>query len=228
MGSTQIVSGIGGIFAGIFAVFGLLAFVVVLFIILIVANRAEPDPRGLRPFSVYLFGTAFVTLVLTFVGVVMIVTSLLSFIGSHDSPIADGVARSVVIGILFVLIAGGTLAYHLRKGVTIAQGDDGPDGPNARILHTYSMAVTFVFLVVAIITLGFTIYFVFELAGPGIFGSIGGDRTSTLQTLLDTLFIMVASGAVIVAHARFAPSALRLKLPGAPRPDSVTPAGPVS
>ena len=43
-------------------------------IILLVANRAEPDQRGQRSHSVYLFGMSFVALQLTFAGSVLIVT----------------------------------------------------------------------------------------------------------------------------------------------------------
>ena len=58
-------------------------------IILIVANRAEPDQRGLRPQSVYLFGMSFVTLQLAFAGSVLIVTSIFSVIAPHFSPLTN-------------------------------------------------------------------------------------------------------------------------------------------
>ena len=81
MEPSQIVSGSGLAFVGIFAAVGVISAVLLVFIIVVVANRAEPDPRGLRPYSVYLFGMTFVTLSLTYSGVSLIVTSLLSFIG---------------------------------------------------------------------------------------------------------------------------------------------------
>jgi uncharacterized BrkB/YihY/UPF0761 family membrane protein len=152
----------------------------------------------------------FVTLMLAYGGAVMIVTSLLSFIGPHYSPIADGVARSVVIGALFLLIGGGTMAYHLRRGIAIAHGDGRVDGPNSRVLHSYASVVTFIFIVVVMITLGFSIYLIFQLIGPGIFGSLGGSRTGTLRTLLDVVYVMAASGVIVITHSRFAPPELRM------------------
>src|SRR5579863_7628679 len=47
------------VFGGVFAVIALLAALALIPIIIIVANRAEPDARGVRPFSVYLFGLSF-------------------------------------------------------------------------------------------------------------------------------------------------------------------------
>jgi hypothetical protein len=215
MGPNQIVSGGTALFAGVFAGVAVVALVILVFIIVVVANRAEPDPRGLRPYSVYLFGMSFVTLLLAYAGVTTIVTSLLSFIGSHDSPIADRVASSVVVGAILLLIAGGALTYHLRQGLAIARGE-GTDGPNARILHTYVSVVTFIFFATMLIALGVAIYLVFELIGPGIFGATGGGRTATLRTLLDVIYVMLASGVLILAHSRLAPAGLRLGAAGAP------------
>jgi hypothetical protein len=201
----EIISGGGAIFAGIFAGLAAISLVVLVFIIIVVANRAEPDPRGLRPQSVYLFGMSFVTLMVTYTGTTLVVTSLLSFIGSHSSPIADGVARTVVIGGILVLIGGGALAFHGRKGIGNARGDGTPDGPNARILHTYASVVTFVFTVTLLVTFGVAVYILFQLVGPGIFG--GGNRTGSLRTLLDLVYVMLASGFVIMQHAKLARSA---------------------
>ncbi|HEY2213410.1 MAG TPA: hypothetical protein VGH31_00030 [Acidimicrobiales bacterium] len=201
------------IFGGVFAGIGLLSLIPLFFVIVVVANRAEPDPRGLRPSSVYLFGMSFVTLMFGYGGAVMIVTSLLSFIGPHSSPIANGVASNVVIGALFVAIAGGTFAVHVRKGITIARGDGRVDGPNNRILHTYVSVVSFIFVAVAIITLGFAVYSLFQEIGPGIFGSLGGSRTGTLRDLLDEVYVMVASGAIVVAHSRLLPDGFLFRSP---------------
>jgi hypothetical protein len=200
---------------GVFAVIGLLSVGPLALVILVVANRAEPDPRGMRPFTVYLFAMSFVTLMLAYGGLSTIVTALLSFIGSHPTPIADSVARSVVIGILFLLIAGGTMHYHVRKGLETARGDGRVDGPNSRVLHTYIAAVSFVFVVLAMIALGVAVYLLFELIGPGIFGLTGGDRTSTLRVLLDLVYVMVASGFVVSFHWRQSP-------PGPMRPPAVS------
>ncbi|HUC38074.1 MAG TPA: hypothetical protein VMR97_13250 [Acidimicrobiales bacterium] len=195
-------------FGGVFAAIGLLSVGPLALIILVVANRAEPDARGMRPFTVYLFGMAFVTLLLAYGGLTAIVTALLSFIGPHPAPIADGVARSVVIGALFLLIAGATMGVHVRKGLAFARGDGRVDGPNARVLHTYIATVSFVFVVLAMVALGVGVYLLFQLIGPGIFGLSGGDRTTTLRLLLDVAYVLVASGAIIAAHWRQSPPGL--------------------
>jgi hypothetical protein len=200
----------GVAFIAVFLGLAAVASFFMVFIIIVVANRAEPDPRGLRPFSAYLFGMSFVTLYVAYSGAVVIVTSLLSFIGPHASPIANSVARNVVIGGILIFIGGGALRFHLSKGMKIAEGDGPVDGPNRRVQSTYVAAVTFVFTGVAIITFGLAIYLVCQLIGPGIFGSTGGNRTQTVKTLLDVAYVMVASMAIVGAHARLAPSALRM------------------
>jgi len=193
------------VFGGVFAIVALLAALVLVPIIVIVANRAEPDARGVRPFSVYLFGMSFVTLLLTYSGLTMIVTALLSFIGSHSSPIADSVGRECVVGGLLLVIGGGTMSYHVRKGLVAARGDGAVDGPNSRVRHSYIGAVSFVFVVQAMVSLGVAIYLIFQLAGPGIFGLAGGNRTTTLRVLLDFAYLLVASVGVVWLHWRWSP-----------------------
>jgi hypothetical protein len=196
------------VFGGVFAIVALLAALALVPIIIIVANRAEPDVRGVRPFSVYLFGMSFVTLLLTYGGLTIIVTALLSFIGSHSAPIADSVGRECVVGGLLLVIGGGTMSYHVRKGLMAARGDGAVDGPNARVRHSYIGAVSFVFVLLAMVSLGFVIYLICQLAGPGIFGLEGGDRTATLRVLLDFVYVLVASVGIVWVHWRWSPSGL--------------------
>ncbi len=207
----QIVS-VGPIaFAAVFAVIGLLSLVVLVPIIVVVSNRAEPDARGMRPFSVYLFGMSFFTLNLAYAGLTLIVTALLSFISPHYAPISNSVAREVVIGGLVLLIAGGMLGYHLQQGIAAARGDGRVDGPNARVLHSYIGVVSFVYVFWAMVSLGISIYLIFELIGPGVFGG-GGSRAATLNTLLDLIYILVASVGIVTYMARLAPPGM-LRLP---------------
>jgi hypothetical protein len=201
----------GAVVVGVIAGIGVLALFVLLFVIIVVANRAEPDPRGLRPLTVYLFSMTFVMLQIAYAGTVLIVTSFFSLIGPHFSPLTNGIARSVVIGGLLVVIAGSTMAFHLRKGKEIAGGDGRVDGPNARILNTYTSVVTFLYLITAIVTLAISIYFIFELVSPAVFGG-GGGRSQIVEDLLETLYVMVASGAIVFAHSRLGgPSIFRFK-----------------
>ena len=138
----------GAVFLALFSV------VLLVPIILIVANRAEPDQRGLRPLSVYLFGMSFVTLQLTFAGSVLIVTALFSVIAPHDSPLTNSVARQVVIGALLVVLAGATLLLHLGRGIETARGDGALTGPNLRVMHSYAAVVGFIYFLQLIFALG--------------------------------------------------------------------------
>ena len=192
----------GATFVGVFAGVGVVALFLLFFVIIVVANRAEPDPRGLRSLSVYLFSMTFVMLEIAFVGSILIITSLFSFIGPHGSPLTNSVARSVVIGAILFVIAGVTMFIHLSKGIDTAQGDGRVDGPNVRIQRTYVSVVTFVYLLTVVITLAVSIYFIFELIAPGVFGGGGHGRSAIVQNLLDTLYVMVASGIILMAHSQ--------------------------
>ena len=149
-------------------------------IIIIVANRAEPDQRGLRPQSVYLFGMSFVSLQLTFAGSVLIVTSLFSVIAPHYSPLTNSVARQVVIGALFVVLFGAALFLHLGRGVESARGDGTVAGPNLRVMQSYVAVVGFIYFLQLVFSLGVAVYLVIALIAPSVFGSFGSDRKGTL------------------------------------------------
>jgi hypothetical protein len=198
----------GGVVAVVALVVALLSLVLLVPIILIVANRSEPDERGMRPQSVYLFGMSFVTLQLTFAGSVLIVTSLISLISPHVSPLTNSVARAVVIGALIVVLAGLTLVLHLGRGIETARGDAGPTGPNLRVMMSYAAVVGFIYFLQVIFALGVAVYLVFALIAPGVFGSIGSSRSGTLATLLDLVYVMVASAYIVVAHSAIGPSAV--------------------
>jgi hypothetical protein len=204
----------GGVVAVIALFVALFSVILLIPVILIVANRSEPDQRGLRPQSVYLFGMSFVTLQLTFAGSVLIVTSLISLIAPHVSPLTNSVARAVVIGALFVLLAGTTLVLHLGRGIETARGDVGATGPNLRVMRSYAAVVGFIYVLQVIFALGVSVYLVFALIAPGVFGSIGSSRSGTLATLLDLVYVMLASFYIVLAHSAIGPSALSRR--GAP------------
>jgi hypothetical protein len=209
--TSQLAGLAGGVVAVIAIALAIFSVVLLVPVILIVANRAEPDARGQRPQSVYSFGMSFVTLQLTFAGSVLIVTSLFSVIAPHGAPLTNSVARSVVIGALFVVIAGATLLLHLRRGIETARGDGAVTGPNLRVMHSYTGVVAFIYVLQLIIALGFAVYLVFALVSPGVFGSVGSSRSGTLALLLDLVYVMLASAYIVVAHASIGPSALRVR-----------------
>ncbi len=212
----------GGSIAAFAIGLALFSILPLILVIVVVANRAEPDPRGLRPQSVYLFGMSFVTLQLTFAGSVLIVTSLFSVIAPHEAPLTNSVARSVVIGALFVVLAGATLLLHLGRGVETARGD-GAAGPNVRVMQSYAGVVGFIYFLQIVLSLGFAVYLLFALVAPGVFGSIGSSRSGTLALLLDLLYVMLASAYIVVAHSALGPSALQSRrTPTAPAAPSAT------
>jgi hypothetical protein len=196
----------GGVFAGLAIALALFSAVFLVLIILIVANRSEPDPRGMRPQSVYLFGMSFVTLQLTFGGSVLIMTALFSLIAPHDNPMGNAVTREVVIGALFVVIAGTVWVLHLRRGIDTASGDSGTVRPNTRVMNSYAGVVAFIYLLELIVSFGIAIYLLLALIAPGVFGSVGSSRSGTLALLLDLVYIMVASAIILMIHANLGPS----------------------
>jgi hypothetical protein len=196
----------GGVFAGVAIALALFSAVFLVLIILIVANRSEPDPRGMRPQSVYLFGMSFVTLQLTFGGSVLIMTALFSLIAPHYNPMGNAVTREVVIGALFVVIAGSVWVLHLRRGIDTAAGDSGTVRPNTRVMNSYAGVVAFIYLLELIVSFGIAIYLLLALIAPGVFGSVGSSRSGTLALLLDLVYIMVASAIILMIHANLGPS----------------------
>jgi len=203
--TSQVLNASGGAFAAFALVSALFALAFVVLIIVVVANRAEPDPRGLRPHSVYLFGMSFVTLQLTYAGLILIATSVFSLIAPHDTPLTNTVAREVVIGILFVVIAGGAWVAHVTRGIAVARGEDAV-GPNARVMKSYAGVVGFIYFLQVISAFGISIYLLLSLIAPGVFGSIGSSRSGTLSLLLDLVYIMVASAIILMIHANLGPS----------------------
>jgi hypothetical protein len=170
--------------------------IVGLFIIIVVANRAEPDPTGHRPQSVYFFAVSFVTLVVTIIGSMVIVFSVVDLVGRH-SGIGNAIARAVVIGGLITLVSGALLWIHLRRGVALV----GPDAasPSRRVAQSYVSAVAFLSILILLGVTIFAIYLVFALGGPGVFGSFGG-RTPALRVLIDTVYVGLVAGAVLLTH----------------------------
>src|SRR5580692_6287588 len=148
----QLVNAAGGVAAGVALAIALISVLFIVLVVIIVANRAEPDPRGLRPYTVYLFGMSFVTLQLTFAGSVLIMTGLASLIAPHFSPLGNTVTREVVIGALFVVLAGGVWATHLRRCIGAANGDEGLVRPNLRVMNSYAGVVGFIYLLQLIVT----------------------------------------------------------------------------
>ncbi len=173
--------------------------VVGIFVIVVVANRADPDPSGHRPQSVYYFAVSFVTVLTSVIASTVIVVALTLLIGSHASPIADSIARAVVLGGLIMLVSMTLLVTHLRQGLVLAHEGTDPTSPSRRVGQSYVSVVTFVMVLVLLVVTVLSVYLVFALVGPGVFGSFGG-RSSALRDLIDAVSIGVVAGVVLRTH----------------------------
>ncbi len=68
--------------------FGLSAIPAV-FVVIVVANRADPDPSGRRPLAVYLFGVSFFPTFVVLFGTFAMVLGLVQLMGSHPDVISN-------------------------------------------------------------------------------------------------------------------------------------------
>jgi hypothetical protein len=91
-------SSLAGALVEIVAVVAMTALVGVL-IIAVVANRADPDPSGRRPQSVYFFVVSFVTITTAIAGSALIVAALLWLTAHHSSSGSHEIARLLLVRI---------------------------------------------------------------------------------------------------------------------------------
>ncbi len=170
-----------------------------LVVIVVVANRADPDPSGHRPQSVFYFAVSFVTITTSIIGSAVVVSALVRLIGSHSGSITDSVARSVVLGGLVTVVGMFLLVTHLRRGLTLARADAEAPSPSRRVGQSYVSAVAFVSVVALLVVTVLSAYLVFAIAGPGVFGSFGG-RTSAFRFLIDTVYLGAVACLVLWTH----------------------------
>ncbi|HXW33014.1 MAG TPA: hypothetical protein VEJ87_00425 [Acidimicrobiales bacterium] len=203
-------------------------FLVGVVVIVVVSNRADPDPSGRRPQSIYFFAISFVTVLLSVIGSTSVVVALTQLIGTHVTPIGNDVAKVAVLGGLLTVISLILLLTHLRRGLGLALADQTPAGPSRRLGQTYVSAVTFLMVLLLLFAAVFAIYLVFALAGPGVFGSFGG-RDPALRYLIDAVFVAVVAFLVISTHRSLLPPGLSVFGPApkaGPPPGSYPTGGP--
>jgi hypothetical protein len=199
---------LAGVFVDVLAVVVVLALLGV-FVIVVVANRADPDPTGRRPQSVYFFGVSFVTILTSIVGSAVVVSALTRFIGSHSRPISDSVARTVVLAGLVTLISLVLLVTHLRRGLTLARADAALTSPSRRVGQTYVSAVAFLSVLVFLVVAVASVYLVFVIGGPGVFGSLGG-RAPAVRYLVEAVYLGVVAGVILWTHRNLVPPGLQV------------------
>jgi hypothetical protein len=203
------VLGVAGIVVEVLALFLFMA-IIGLVIIVVVANRADPDPSGRRPQSVYYFAVSFVTLVTSIVGSIVVFVSLIQLIGHHSSGVGNATARSVVLGGLITIASVVLLRTHLRRGVDLVGSE--VTNPSRRVAQSYVSAVCFLSILILLVVTIFVAYLIFVLAGPGVFGSLGG-RTPAFRALLDALFVGAIAVFVLYTHRNLVSPGLQLFRP---------------
>jgi hypothetical protein len=200
VGSSSV--GLGTSFVGVFLEVIALLFALSLigvFVIIVIANRADPDPSGRRPQSVYYFIVSFVTLSIAILGSAVIVGGVASLIGHHSHAASNAAARAIVLGALTTLVSVFLLVTHLRRGLALARMDNEPPGPSRRVGQSYVSSVAFVAIVSLLVLFVFIVYLIFALVAPGVFGSLGG-QADTGRVIVVALYLWVAAIIVLSTH----------------------------
>jgi hypothetical protein len=200
IGSSSVGFGAGllGLFLELFALLFALSLIGV-FVIIVIANRADPDPSGRRPQSVYFFIVSFVTLSVAILGSAVIVGGIASLIGHHSNATSNAAARAIVLGALTTLIGLFLLVTHLRRGLEIARADSQPPSPSRRVGQSYVSSVAFVSVVTILVLFVFIVYLIISMVAPGVFGSLGG-RADTARVIVVALYLWVAAVVVLSTH----------------------------
>lgn len=191
-------AGILGVFVDLVAVLFALSLIGI-FIIIVVANRADPDPSGRRPQSVYFFAVSFVALAVSILGSAVLVAGVVTLVGHHSNSTTNAAARVILLGFLTTLVSVFLLVSHLRRGLELARADSQPPGPSRRVGQSYVSSVAFASVVSILVLFVFIVYLIITLVAPGVFGSLGG-RSDTARVLVVALYLWVAAVVVLSTH----------------------------
>jgi hypothetical protein len=194
---------LAGVLVDVLAIVVVVAMVGV-FVIIVVANRADPDPSGRRPQAVYCFAVAFVTVTTSIIGSAVVVDALLQLVGSHSGSITNSVARAALLGGLIAVVSMMLLVAHLRRGLVLARADAGAASPSRRVGQSYVSAVSFVAVVSLLATTVIALYLLFAIAWPGVFGTFGS-RSSATRLLVVVAYLAVAASVVRWTHRDLLP-----------------------
>jgi hypothetical protein len=181
---------------------------IVTYIIIVVANRAEPDPTGHRTRAIYHVGTAFITLWLEIAGVITIFVTLFALIGAGSTtyystevhPLGDSTIRGITIGLLLAIVGGYTALTHRSKAIELARSDEAEASPSSRVVRSYAAVVSFISVLVVVVTLIAFVWAVLGLIAPGVYHT--GSRTNDVRVLLDEATVMAVFAWVFSMHRR--------------------------
>lgn len=197
--STLGLSSLAGALIEIVAVVAMTALVGIL-IIAVVANRADPDPTGRRPQSVYFFVVSFVTITTAIAGSALIVAALLWLTARHSPSANHGIDRLLLVSALITLVSLLLLTLHLRRGLILARADNSSLSPSRRVGQSYVSVVAFVSILVLLVASIVSIYLVFAIAAPATFGSFGG-RGSAGRVLVESVYLAAVAVFMIWRHS---------------------------
>jgi hypothetical protein len=202
------VGAIVGTYVSVLVLLSVLASVgsIVTYIIIVVANRAEPDPTGNRTNAIYHVGTAFIALWLEIAGVITIFVTLFNLIGAGNTPsfsseihpLGDSTIRGITIGLLLSIIGGYTALTHRAKAIELATSDGSTSSPSVRVLRSYAAVVSFISVIVVVIVSLALIWAVLGLIAPGVYQT--GGRTGDFRLLLDELTVLAVFAWVFSTH----------------------------
>lgn len=199
VGSTLGLSSLAGALVELVAVVAMTALVGIL-IIAVVANRADPDPTGRRPQSVYFFVVSFVTIATAIAGSALVVAAILWLTAHHSSSADNAIDRLLLVSILITLVSLLLLTLHLRRGLILARADSSSSSPSRRVGQSYVSVVAFVSILVLLVASIVSIYLIFSLAAPSTFGSFGG-RGSAARILVESVYLAAVALFVIWRHS---------------------------
>jgi hypothetical protein len=171
---------------------------IITYIIIVVANRADPDPTGARTSTIYHVGTAFLTLWLEVAGAITIAATLFALIGSGEGR--DTTIRGVTIGLLLFLVGGFVSHTQRRKAVDLAASESDAASPSKRVVRSYAAVVSFISVIVMVVTVLAAAWAVLGLIAPGVY--VAASRTSDARLLLDELSVLAIFASVLSMHRR--------------------------
>jgi hypothetical protein len=192
-------SALAGVFVEILAIMSMAALVGIL-LIAVVANRADPDPTGRRPQSVYYFVVSFVTIMTSIFGSAVFVASILWLTAGHSASADHSISQLLLVSALVLAVSTTLFRLHLRRGLALARADSSNSNPSHRVGQSYVSIVAFVSILVLLVTSIFAIYLIFAVVSPSTFGSFGG-RSISVRLLLELIYLALVAAAVLWSHS---------------------------
>jgi hypothetical protein len=206
--STSSVGAVVGTYVSVLVLLIVLASVgsIVTYIIIVVANRAEPDPTGKRTSAIYHAGTAFVALWLELAGVITIFVTLFGLIGASAAPsfsnevhpLGDATIRGITIGLLLSIVGGYTALTHRVKAIELSIGDESAASPSKRIVRSYAAVVSFISVIVVVVTSLLVLWALLGLIAPGVYQT--GGRLADFRLLLDEATVLAVFSWTLTTH----------------------------